>query len=261
MTDSAENKKNGLRNRIFRPMAILIGILSLLSACIGSFLNLKTEGEKRDINLLNTARMAAEMQASDTAGEDREVDRMNRLAASLKGVDVISVVNEDGIRVFHTNNELIGTEYDGVIPDFSARGSNGYVENGSGPSGQQRRAYAPVYDKDGEYKGFVLAIELMKNIRTEVINTLIVYGIILAVIMLIAMHLSSGVSNKIKDTLMGFLGGHSSRPLTGEEIGSRIGLSGVTVRRYMNYLVSIGKAKGEMDYETGGRPCIKYSVI
>jgi len=29
----------------------------------------------------------------------------------------------------------------------------------------------------------------------------------------------------------------------------------------MNYLAGSGKAAGEMNYETGGRPCMKYKLI
>jgi len=73
--------------------------------------------------------------------------------------------------------------------------------------------------------------------------------------------LPKGIQEETMNSLINFLNSNPSVSLTGEEIGNQIGLSGVTVRRYMNYLVSIGIAKGEMDYETGGRPCIKYSVM
>ena len=47
---------------------------------------------------------------------------------------------------------------------------------------------------------------------------------------------------------------------TGDEIAEKVGLIGVTVRRYMNYLAESGKVTGEMNYETGGRPCMRYVV-
>ena len=46
--------------------------------------------------------------------------------------------------------------------------------------------------------------------------------------------------------------------LTGEEIAQISGLTSVTVRRYMNYLAETGKIDCEINYETGGRPCMKY---
>ena len=52
----------------------------------------------------------------------------------------------------------------------------------------------------------------------------------------------------------------AGRPLTGEEIAAAAGLSAVTVRRYMAYLVEQRQAAGEMDYSTGGRPCLVYHL-
>ena len=49
--------------------------------------------------------------------------------------------------------------------------------------------------------------------------------------------------------------------LTGDEIADMIGLTNVTVRRYMNYLAESGKAVAEMNYDTGGRPCMKYKIV
>lgn len=43
-----------------------------------------------------------------------------------------------------------------------------------------------------------------------------------------------------------------------EEIGNEIGLARVTVRRYLNYLESIGQVKMELNYGTIGRPIQSY---
>ncbi len=46
--------------------------------------------------------------------------------------------------------------------------------------------------------------------------------------------------------------------LNGDVIAENVGLSCVTVRHYMNYLVNTGKASESINYETGGRPCVLY---
>ena len=53
---------------------------------------------------------------------------------------------------------------------------------------------------------------------------------------------------------------HPSEWLTGESIAEGVNISVVTVRRYMAYLSESGKVLGKMDYETGGRPCMKYQM-
>lgn len=46
--------------------------------------------------------------------------------------------------------------------------------------------------------------------------------------------------------------------LPSEALSRQTGLSVVTVRRYMNYLVERGEAVSRVNYDTGGRPCRLY---
>lgn len=48
--------------------------------------------------------------------------------------------------------------------------------------------------------------------------------------------------------------------VTGEELAAAVGLTVVTVRRYMNYLAESGRVNSRLDYETGGRPCMRYKI-
>ena len=48
--------------------------------------------------------------------------------------------------------------------------------------------------------------------------------------------------------------------LTSDDIAQQTGLTGVTIRRYMNYLIQSGLVIGEMNYETGGRPSMLYRL-
>lgn len=48
--------------------------------------------------------------------------------------------------------------------------------------------------------------------------------------------------------------------VTGEELAAAVGLTVVTVRRYMNYLAESGRVNSRLDYETGGRPCMRYRI-
>lgn len=70
-----------------------------------------------------------------------------------------------------------------------------------------------------------------------------------------------GIQEKTLHRLLEHLKEHGNRWLTGDEIAEMSGLTSVTVRRYMNYLVESGRAVCEMNYETGGRPCMKYKTL
>ena len=67
-----------------------------------------------------------------------------------------------------------------------------------------------------------------------------------------------GIQEKTLKLLMEHMKQHSGKWFTGDEIATVVNLTAVTVRRYMNYLSEIGFVVSRMDYETGGRPSVKY---
>ena len=69
-----------------------------------------------------------------------------------------------------------------------------------------------------------------------------------------------GIQEKTIEFIMEYLNANKSIWFTGDEIAEKVNLTGVTVRRYMNYLAESGRVVSEMNYETGGRPCMKYKV-
>ena len=67
-----------------------------------------------------------------------------------------------------------------------------------------------------------------------------------------------GIQEKTLQTILDEMKKNPSKWMTGDEIAERIGLTGVTVRRYLTYLTEKGILLSEIDYETGGRPCMRY---
>ena len=67
-----------------------------------------------------------------------------------------------------------------------------------------------------------------------------------------------GIQEKTLLLIMEYLKDNAGTWFTGDEIAEQVGLTGVTVRRYMNYLAESGRVTAEMNYETGGRPCMRY---
>lgn len=70
-----------------------------------------------------------------------------------------------------------------------------------------------------------------------------------------------GIQEKTLHLILEHLKANGEAWLTGDAIAEKVGLTGVTVRRYMNYLTESGKVVGEMNYETGGRPCMLYRIV
>lgn len=70
-----------------------------------------------------------------------------------------------------------------------------------------------------------------------------------------------GIQDKTLRLILAHLKENKNIWMTGDEIADKIGLTGVTVRRYMNYLAETGMVTSEMNYGTGGRPCMLYKIV
>ncbi|MBQ4322091.1 MAG: Spo0B domain-containing protein [Oscillospiraceae bacterium] len=200
----------GIQKLFFRTQLVLILSLALILGVAGTLINIHFETHKRDQNLQNVAEAIAQspmLTGRGSAGmEDREIfsEYLDTLRDTLDDIDVISVVNKDAVRIYHSNHALIGTEYDGNMPDFKSHTDGYYAVNESGPSGSQRRAYAAVYNESGEYVGVVMAIMLMKNIKTETAQMLLIFLVITVVAVLIELIVAGKLSGKVKKSLMGY---------------------------------------------------------
>ena len=67
-----------------------------------------------------------------------------------------------------------------------------------------------------------------------------------------------GIQEKTLELIMEYLKANKNIWFTGDEIAEKVNLTGVTVRRYMNYLAESGRVVSEINYETGGRPRMQY---
>lgn len=210
-TNASASVKN-IHKRIVTVQIILIVTLALFLGISGTFINLQFEIQKRDQNLQNIAEAVANSPLVDQKianPDDKGIsdglnEYLDSLKTSLDNIDVISFVSKDNVRLYHSNHELINTKYDGTIPDFESISNSYYTANESGPSGSQRRAYSAVYDENGNYTGFVMAIMLLENIKSETAQTLLIYALITLIAIIIELVVSAEMSSSIKKSLYGY---------------------------------------------------------
>ncbi|MBQ8540269.1 MAG: Spo0B domain-containing protein [Clostridia bacterium] len=202
------NTLNNIQQNIFRTQLILIVTLALFLGVAGILLNICFETQKRDRNLENVAEAIAIspiLNEYEEKGNNTIVfEYLDSLRDSLDDIDVISVVDNSNMRIYHSNHELIGTIYDGTSPEFEKGVKEYYAADDVGPSGNQRRAYAAIYDDGGSYKGFVMAIMLMKNIREQTMQILFIFFLITLAAVLMELMISNELSGKIKESLHGY---------------------------------------------------------
>lgn len=211
------NRKNNvtlksIQKAFFRTQTILIVSLALFLGVAGTVINIHFETQKRDQNLQNVAEVIAHSpilteSTQDISSEDESMillEYLDSLKDTLDSIDVISVVNIENVRLYHSNHELIGTTYDGTLPEFEDDSEGYYATNDIGPSGTQRRAYAAIYDEEGNYVGFVMAITLMQNIYKETFQTALVFILITIAAILMELLISAELMGTIKKSLLGY---------------------------------------------------------
>lgn len=70
--------------------------------------------------------------------------------------------------------------------------------------------------------------------------------------------LSKGLNENTLTLIRNYLNEHRGDSFSSEQIAEQVHLSRITIRRYMNYMVETGELISTIDYQTGGRPSIKY---
>ena len=200
------NSIHEIQKRIFSTQFLLILVLAIVLCGAGIIINVTFETQKRDRNLQNVSQTIATSPLLDDieTGTNSEylIEYFDSLQNSLGDIDAISIVSADNVRLYHSNHSLIGIMYDGTIPIF--KDNDFYAEDNNGPSGKQRRAYAAIYDENGNYVGFVITVMLQESIKKETLQTLLIFFIITVVAVLMEIILSAELSEDIKKRLHGY---------------------------------------------------------
>ncbi len=200
-----KNNLTDIRHEIQRIQLILIIVTTIFMSIGGAVINVNASDNAFDQNLQDTADLITRIYGfmKDESRRDLRV-YMDGIAAELADVDVISIVDTSNMRIYHTNHNLIGTEYDGTHPDFSAHKEGFYTESDIGPSGPQRRTYSAVYDEDGNYLGFVMTIMLKASIRSFTYKIVLLFVTVTIAAIIIEIAICRAFSRKLKRRLLGY---------------------------------------------------------
>ena len=197
-------KRSEFQRFVFRTELVVIISLAVILGAVGIFFNLRDDARRRDLNLKNTAEAVAHSRPVTDAvllsNTDGLTESLDTLKSSLSEIDVISVIGNNGERLYHSNHDLIGTEFDGTRPDFDKYG-NCYAVNENGPSGTQRRVYAAVGDGTS---GYVMTIMLTSNIRAEWFRIISMFLSVIIVAVLGELFLSYYIAGRIRKRLLGY---------------------------------------------------------
>lgn len=199
-----KNKLEAIRKEIKKTQLILVAATTLLLSFGGLFLNIKSNDKAFNQDLQNTSDLITRLYSFTKDYSQQDLcDYMDSIVEELPGVDVISIVDINNNRIYHTHHELINTQYDGKHPDFNCHKLGYYTENDIGPSGPQRRTYSAIYN-DGIYEGFIMTIRLQTSIKSVTIRTVGLFLIVTIIAIVIELFLSRVLFRKIKKEFYSF---------------------------------------------------------
>ena len=204
------NSLTKIKRKIFNTQMALIIIFSVILAIAAILIGVTEKRQEIDKNLKNISEaivsspLLKDIDINRLSAEDATYfcDYLGSLKSSVSDIDVISVVNASKVRFFHTTESLSGTIYDGEVPVFTDK--DFYIVDAVGPSGEQRRAYSAIYDKGGNYAGFLMVIILSKSVKAGILSTVITYASITFAIILCELMLAQWLSGGIKKSLLGY---------------------------------------------------------
>ena len=169
---------------------------------------------------LNTSQSMLESQLKTVAfmlsGDENVADGLNRgkmadttsayldtILADNNSIDVISIADMQGIRVYHNNKAMIGRHFVGGDEGRVYQGES-YASTATGTLGLQLRYFVPIINSDGEQIGFVMASSLISRVQAQerhIIRTLVS---LVAILLIPCITLAIGIANWIRKVLMGY---------------------------------------------------------
>ncbi|MDD6564744.1 MAG: sensor histidine kinase [Clostridiales bacterium] len=198
-----------IQHETLKMLITIAAITTVITSSLSIFVSIRSEEKHLDQNIQNISQAIAGAEVVQDAlstgannSDNISYQYIDSLKKTLSNIDLISVVDKNNIRRYHSNNKLIGTKYDGTIPKF--KNTNTYVTSDVGPSGSQRRSYSAIYDSSGHYMGFVIAGTLNDSINRIILNTVFIYLVCVLAIIMCALVISSRFSKRIKKLLLGY---------------------------------------------------------
>ena len=112
---------------------------------------------------------------------------LDDLVEAMEDLDIITIADENAIRVYHVNKDRIGDHFVGGDEGRALQGES-YFSDATGTMGYQHRYFCPVFGQDGSVIGFVMGSTTqsrMEELRFRIAQTYVRLMLILTVCTLI----------------------------------------------------------------------------
>lgn len=200
---------SSIRDDVMRVSLILVLATIILSLGGALFLAIHMEQDRLDSNLMNSARVIARIPAVAHALElevgQADLSFLDQSVAEVRDIDVIVVADTHSIQYYYSpDRSYVGEPYSGADQNRILQGEAAYTSNDTGLSGAERCAYAEVRNSGGELLGFVMVGIDLRSVSSIIQRTVFSFLAIGGAALLLGILLSIQLSNKIKQSLMGY---------------------------------------------------------
>ncbi len=202
-------QKPPIRTQIFGVNLLCVVLTVLLALGATLFLTLRQDRQVTDRNLMNSAQVLSRvpMVARDLAAGQPTADLWDFLDSSIaqiRDIDVIVVADTQSRQYYYPDRAYIGQIYAGSEQSKVLAGEGPFTSDDTGISGAERCAYAPIYGEDGAILGFVMVGINLQSRFQEVLNTVTSFLLIALVAVAFGALLSTKLSARIRNSLMGY---------------------------------------------------------
>lgn len=198
-----------IRTQIFSVNLLVVALTILLTLGGTLYLTLRQNQHILDRNLMNSAQVIARipMVIRDLEGKKATEELWGFLDTSItkiSDIDVIAVADVNNIQYYYPDRDHIGEPYAGKVQQRILEGEEAFTSRDTGISGAERCAYAPVKGEDGALLGFVMVGIYMHSVTQGMLYTVLSFVLIAIAAIAIGAVLSFKLSDRIKDSLMGY---------------------------------------------------------
>lgn len=216
-----EKKPLSIRWQLVIANCIVVIVTSFIGTIISLFYYVDTMEKQLESELHTVAYMLSKTEkVIETLKLNQPNEDLNKYIDDIllgsTDIDVITIADMTGKRVYHINKELIGQNFVGGDDNRVYNGES-YSSIAWGTLGYQYRSFHPVYDEDNNQIGFVMTSALMErveNMKHTVIMSVVRYSILS---LFIGVSLAIILAEKIKVSLIGYEPSHIARLLIERE--------------------------------------------
>lgn len=183
-------------------ISIIVTIIITLMLSVNILERNITSNIKNVSEMLSKSDMVRDSLSNNEVSQDL-INYLDDMIPKLNDVDIIVIADNNGKRYYHPDKEKIGDFFTGGDEDRVLNKGESYVSEAKGTLGNQKRAFAPVKDINGNQIGFVMTSTLLKNVNRLKIDIILIYIMVAGILCSITIITSLYLSKNIKMSLLG----------------------------------------------------------